>query len=168
MTALPPTLITGAASRIGRAMALDLAKAGTPVCIHYRSSRDAALETSKTIEQAGGRAITVQGDLVDENDLSSLVDRASEALGEPPGCLVNNASLFQSDAVGDLKPDLFKAHFGVHATAPAVLADRLVSQLPSDAEGLIVNIVDQREIGAARGGVEGDEPAERLDRFRQA
>ena len=144
MTSLPPTLITGAASRIGRAMAFDLARAGTPVCIHYRSSRDAALETCKAIEQAGGKAETVQGDLLDEDDLSSLVDRASDALGEPLGCLVNNASLFEADAVGDLQPDLFRSHFGVHATAPAILADRFVSQLPGDADGLIVNIIDQR------------------------
>lgn len=144
MTVLPATLITGAANRIGKAMANDLAKAGTPVCIHYRSSDAAARQTVEAITDAGGRAAMVQGDLLNDDDVQGLVARAADALGEPIKCVVNNASLFEGDAVGSLTPDLFKAHFGVHATAPALLADQLVNQLPADAEGLIVNIIDQR------------------------
>ena len=144
MTALPATLITGAANRIGRAMAQDLAATGTPVCIHYRRSDEAARHSAQTIVDAGGRAVTVRGDLQDDGDVADLVARAAEALGEPLGCLVNNASLFEADAVGSLDPALFKAHFAVHATAPALLADQLVRQLPAGADGLIVNIIDQR------------------------
>lgn len=144
MTVLSATLITGAANRIGKAMAIDLAKAGTPVCIHYRSSEDEARQTADTIKQAGGNATTVQGDLLNDDDVQGLVAGAADALGTPIGCLVNNASLFEGDAVGSLAPNLFKAHFGVHATAPALLADQMVNQLPPDAEGLIVNIIDQR------------------------
>ncbi|MEO0382191.1 MAG: SDR family oxidoreductase [Pseudomonadota bacterium] len=144
MTVLPATLITGAANRIGKAMAMDLAEAGTAVCIHYRSSQDAARQTADAIKEAGGNATTVQGDLLNDDDVQGLVARAAKALGTPVGCLVNNASLFEGDAVGSLAPDLFKAHFGVHATAPALLADQLVNQLPRGAEGLIVNIIDQR------------------------
>jgi NAD(P)-dependent dehydrogenase (short-subunit alcohol dehydrogenase family) len=144
MTVLPATFITGAANRIGKAMAMDLAKAGTPVCIHYRSSEDAARQTVEAITDAGGRATRVQGDLLNDDDVQGLVARAADALGKPIKCLVNNASLFEGDAVGSLTPDLFKAHFGVHATAPTLLADQLVNQLPANAEGLIVNIIDQR------------------------
>ncbi len=144
MTSLPATLITGAANRIGKSMAMDLAKTGTPICVHYRSSEKAARETADTIEAAGGTVALVRGDLTKDQDVDGLVARAADALGMPIGCLVNNASLFESDAVGDLGPELFKAHFAVHATAPALLADQLVNQLPAEAEGLIVNIIDQR------------------------
>ncbi|MFK7792267.1 MAG: SDR family oxidoreductase [Devosiaceae bacterium] len=144
MTDLPPTLITGAANRIGRAVALDLAKAGTPVCVHYRSSVDAAQRTVDEIAHAGGKATLVQGDLLNPKDVEALVERGAQALGMPLGCLVNNASLFEGDEVGSLSTDLFARHFAIHATASAVLADHLVNQLPSDAEGLIVNIIDQR------------------------
>ncbi|MBO6673671.1 MAG: SDR family oxidoreductase [Rhizobiales bacterium] len=143
-TNLPPMLITGAANRIGKAMASQLAASGTPVCIHYRSSEDAAHQAVASIKKAGGTAAAVQADLLNDDDLIGLVGKASDALGAPLGCLVNNASMFKSDEVGDLGPDLFKAHFGVHATAPALLADQFVKQLPQGSDGLIVNIIDQR------------------------
>lgn len=144
MTALPATLITGAADRIGKAMAFDLASAGTPVCIHYNRSDGAALELAETIQQAGGRAATVQAELLNEQDITGLVAKAAQAIGAPIQCLVNNASLFEPDRVGDLAPELFAQHFAIHATAPALLADQMVGALADGAEGLIVNIIDQR------------------------
>lgn len=144
MTALPATLITGAADRIGKAMAFDLASAGTPVCIHYNRSDGSALELTETIQQAGGRATTVQAELLNDKDITGLVAKASLAIGAPIQCLVNNASLFEADGVGDLTPELFAKHFAIHATAPALLADQMVGALADGAEGLIVNIIDQR------------------------
>lgn len=152
MPACPATLITGAADRIGKAMALNLASAGTPVCIHYNHSDGAAQELAKTIQQAGGRAATVQAELLDAQEVAGLVARASTAIGAPIQCLINNASLFEADGVGDLVPELFAKHFALHATAPALLADQMVNALPPSpeglakglAEGLIVNIIDQR------------------------
>lgn len=148
MPACPATLITGAADRIGKAMATNLANAGTPVCIHFNHSDGAAQELAATIQEAGGRAATVQAELLDADEVKGLVARAAAAIGAPIQCLVNNASLFEADSVGDLAPELFAKHFAVHATAPALLADQMVSALPPDpkglAEGLIVNIIDQR------------------------
>lgn len=144
MTERPTTLITGAADRIGKAMAIDLAKAGTPVCIHYNRSDGAAQQLVQMIQQAGGKAATVQADLLNEHDVTGLVGRASQAIGTPIQCLINNASLFAADGIGDLGPELFAKHFAIHATAPALLADQMVGALADDAEGLIVNIIDQR------------------------
>lgn len=144
MTALPPTLITGAATRLGQAMVQDLARAGTPVCIHYRSSGDAARQTADAINANGGKAAIVQADLLNDDEMETLVARASNALGLPLQVLVNSASLFQSDDVGTLKAALFHKHFAIHATASALLADALVNQLPTNAEGMIVNVIDQR------------------------
>ncbi len=144
MTTLPATLITGAADRIGKAIAMDLAKAGTPVCIHYNRSAEAADQVVKDIRANGGAAVAVQADLLNDADIGALVSRASHTLGMPLGCLVNSASLFEADHAGSLAPDLFQKHFSIHATAAAVLSDHMVNQLPGDAEGLIVNIIDQR------------------------
>lgn len=144
MTSLPPTLITGAANRIGRAMARGIARKGAQVCIHYNRSADAAHELVKAIRSDGGTAQAVGADLLDSDAVQGLVSRAAEALGAPLGLLVNNASVFVKDELGALGPDLFQTHFAIHATAPALLADALVRQLPADADGLIVNIIDQR------------------------
>lgn len=144
MTALPPTLITGAANRIGKAIAIDLAKAGTPVCIHYNHSAGAAEQVADYIRASGGQAATAQANLLSDSDVSALAGKASSALGMPLGCLVNSASLFEADSAGSLAPDLFHKHFTIHATAAAVLSDHMVNQLPSDAHGMIVNVIDQR------------------------
>lgn len=144
MPNVPATLITGAADRIGKAMALELAAAGTPVCVHYNRSDAAAQQLAETIRNAGGEAAIVQADLLDTGGLSGLLQQGSKAIGAPIQCLINNASLFEADHVGDLAPELFASHFAIHATAPALLADQLVNTLPKGAEGLVVNIVDQR------------------------
>jgi NAD(P)-dependent dehydrogenase (short-subunit alcohol dehydrogenase family) len=144
MKQLPATLITGAADRIGRAMALDWAALGAPVCIHYNRSHGAAQALAQEIQQAGGKAALLQGDLCEPDALGGLVGRAADALGAPVTMLVNNASLFEADGAGSLEPTLFARHFAIHATAPGVLADQMVSQLPVDEEAMIVNIIDQR------------------------
>ncbi|MBV6657040.1 MAG: SDR family oxidoreductase [Devosiaceae bacterium] len=144
MTNLPATLITGAATRIGRAIALDLAKTGTPNCVHYNSSAGAAEALVAEIQEAGGTAVAVAANLLDDVAVMGLVERASDALGAPIGLLVNNASLFDKDEVGSLTPALFDQHFAIHAKAPALLADQMVNALPDGAEALIVNIIDQR------------------------
>ena len=87
-------LVTGAGHRLGRAMALELAAQGFDVAVHYASSADGADETVRLIEAAGGRAVALQADLLDEEQTQSLFPRAVEALGGPITCLVNNASIF--------------------------------------------------------------------------
>ena len=144
MTALPATLITGAASRIGRAIATDLAKVGTPVCIHANSSADKAEALAAELREAGGTAAVVTADLLSKTGMMELVAKASDALEAPIACLINNASIFEKDEAGALTPDLFAEHYAIHATAPAILADRMVSALSPDQAGLIVNITSGR------------------------
>ena len=95
--AIPRTaLVTGAAHRIGRAIALDLAAQGFDVAIHYNRSRDAAEELAAEIKDAGRRTALLDADLSVEGHTAALMGRAAEALG-PVGCLVNNASRFDLD-----------------------------------------------------------------------
>jgi NAD(P)-dependent dehydrogenase (short-subunit alcohol dehydrogenase family) len=136
-------LVTGAAKRIGRAIALRLAKEGYAIAIHCRRSRTEALELKAIIQEAGGRAAVVQADLADTVAVSRLVAEAAAALG-PLTLLVNNASVFEPDEVKNLATDLWDRHFAANLRAPVFLTRDFARQLPGDQHGAVVNIVDQR------------------------
>ena len=89
-------LVTGAARRIGRAIALDLARAGWTVAVHHNQSAEAAREVVDEIASRGGRAAAYAADLEDEAQVGALVPRCADELGHLT-CLVNNASLFEND-----------------------------------------------------------------------
>src|SRR4051812_26346974 len=136
-------LVTGGARRIGRAIAEDLAAHGWAVAVHYHHSRDDALAVAEAIGQHGGRAAVVPGDLADVGGVDRIVADAAAALG-PPILLVNNASIFERDSVGDLDLALFERQLTVNLTAPVFLAEAFVRRLPEGVEGNIVNLIDQR------------------------
>jgi NAD(P)-dependent dehydrogenase (short-subunit alcohol dehydrogenase family) len=136
-------LVTGAAKRIGRAIAVDLAAHGFAVAIHYHRSRAAADDAVAEIANAGGRAVALAADLADEAQMSTLVARAATALG-PIGLLVNSASLFGRDEALDATRQSWDAHLATNLRAPFVLSQEFARRLPPDAHGLIVNLLDQR------------------------
>lgn len=135
-------LVTGAARRIGRALALEAAAAGYAVAIHHRDAAADAESLASQIAAAGGRAALVSADLADRHAPERLIDDAQAALG-PVTLLVNSASLFADDRVGALGPH-WDSHFDVNLRAPVMLAQAMAAALPDDAAGLVVNIVDQR------------------------
>ena len=136
-------LVTGAAVRIGRTIAEALARDGWAVAVHHRESGDAAAEVVAGIESAGGRAVALRADLAVEVEVETLVARATEALG-PLGCLVNNASPFEHDDLHSADRASWDLHMGVNLRAPFVLIQRFAAALPADAEGCVVNMLDQR------------------------
>lgn len=136
-------LITGAAKRIGRAIALGMAKAGWAVAVHHNRSAAAAAEVVATIEEAGGRAVALRCDLSREVEVETLVERAAGALG-PLTCLVNNASLFEMDTIETVSRDSWDAHIEINLRAPLVLSQAFARQLPDGAQGNIINLLDQR------------------------
>lgn len=136
-------LVTGAADRIGAAMARRLAAEGWAVVVHYRASADKAEAVVAEIRAAGGKATAIQADLADRRQRAGLIAVAATPFG-PLTLLVNNASSFERDAVVDLDEALWDDHFAVHAEAPAFLARDFAAQLPADASGNIVNIIDAR------------------------
>jgi NAD(P)-dependent dehydrogenase (short-subunit alcohol dehydrogenase family) len=135
-------LITGAAKRIGRAMALELGAAGFGIAVHYNGSHSDAEEVVREIADKGGRAVAVQADLTDSASTATLVERANNALG-PLSIVVNNASLFEEDSVENFDDEGFDAHMAVHVKAPALIARSFAKQLEG-APGLVVNIIDER------------------------
>ena len=92
-------LITGAAKRIGRALALDFARTGWDVAIHYHSSSDDAETLVGEIEALGQRAVAIRCNLSDLKTVEQLVPRCREQLGQI-SCLINNASEFRFDSIG--------------------------------------------------------------------
>lgn len=136
-------LVTGAGSRIGRAIALDLAAAGWAVGVHYNMSGDGAAEVVDAILANGGAAAALQADLADEQAVNDLFPAASAALG-PVSCLINNASRFEYDTVATTTRDGWDQHLNVNLRAPFVLSQSLAAALPPDQTGSVINLIDQR------------------------
>ncbi|MFP1631434.1 SDR family oxidoreductase [Zhengella sp. ZM62] len=136
-------LVTGGSRRIGAAIVRDLAAHGFAVAIHYNRSPDEAEALADDIRADGGKAAAVRADLEDAFAAAHLVGAAQDALG-PVTLLVNNASVFQDDSITDFDIDQFERHFAVHLKAPSLIASAMARRLPQDAEGLIVNMIDQR------------------------
>ncbi len=136
-------LVTGAAKRIGRAIAHGLANAGWDVAIHYHHSAADAETLRKEIVELGRRATTIKVDLAQVADVEGLMQRCVEQLGAPT-CLVNNASLFEFDEIRSLKSGEWDAMHAANLRAPILLARDFARFLPEGAEGSIINLLDQK------------------------
>jgi len=133
-------LITGAAKRIGRAIALDLGRRGWAVAVHYHHSAAEAHTLVREIGDADGRAEALKADLLNESEARALVGRAAAALG-PLDVLVNNASTFENDNVRTATRATWDAHMEANLRAPFVLAQEFAAQ---NRPGNIVNMADER------------------------
>jgi len=136
-------LVTGAAKRIGRAIVFDLARQGFAVGVHCRHSRDEANAIVAQIEADGGTAVALQADLARETDVQRLARDAHAALG-PLGVLVNNASTFERDEIGDATRASWDMHMEANLRAPFVLIQEMARHLPAGKTGVAINLLDQR------------------------
>jgi NAD(P)-dependent dehydrogenase (short-subunit alcohol dehydrogenase family) len=136
-------LVTGGAQRIGRAIALALADAGFDIALHCHSSVAAAEDTCADVRNAGRRCVTLRADLANEAEVVRLLPQATAALG-PIGVLVNNASPFERDEWYDATRASWDAHIEPGLRAPFVLMQHFARALPPDAEGAVINMLDQR------------------------
>ena len=141
--ALKTALITGAAKRIGRQLAMDLASAGYDIAVHCNASRDEAEDVASAIRAMGRRAVVVQGDLALLETPDLIIAAAVAGLGAL-GVLINNASIFEPDEVGTISNDSWAQHQDTNLRAPVMLAQAFAKQLPTGEQGNVINIVDQR------------------------
>jgi len=143
-TARPVVLVTGAARRLGRAMALDLAGHGFDVAVHYRGSRDDAFATVAELQGLGARAHAFQADLSDEAACRALVP-AVAAHFRRIDAVVNSASTFEYDNPASFSVAAMEKHWRAN-TAPAILlAQALHAQLDGSTQtGCVVNLIDQK------------------------
>src|SRR5688572_773723 len=121
----PVVLLTGAARRVGRAIALELAAHGFDLALHCRRSRDDAEATAAQARAAGARAQVFAADLADEAACRALVPAVVEAMGRLDG-LVNNASRFEYDSVESFSYAAMDLHWRAN-TAPAIVLARALT-----------------------------------------
>ncbi len=136
-------LVTGAAQRIGRTIALALAETGWAVTAHYHKSRDAAETLVAEIVGNGGRAAALPADLAQETEVAALIGQAAHALG-PLTCLVNNAAAFERDEIETATRASWDLHMESNLRAPFVLTQAFAAQLPAQARGCVINMLDER------------------------
>ena len=135
-------LVTGAARRIGRHIALALAQAGWDVAVHYHRSREEAETLVREIEALGRRALAVSGELGDEDQVRGLLAQAAP-LGRV-SCVVNNASLFDFDDAASFGNERLLRHMSANVGAPVLLAQALFALTPEDEQSVVVNLLDQK------------------------
>ncbi len=145
-------LVTGAGTRLGRAMALYLAGRGHDVAVHFATSGAEAGSVVAEIRALGRKAVALQADLLVESQVETLIPRAAQALG-PLTVLVNNASIFEYDRIDTATRKGWDRHIESNLRAPYVLTQAFARQCPPAiadtageplAQGLIVNMIDQR------------------------
>ncbi len=136
-------LVTGAARRLGRAMALGLAEAGFAVAVHSHTNTAEAEATCAAIQRLGRATVALRADLAREAEVARLLPDAAAALG-PIGVLVNNASSFERDEWNDATRESWDRHIEPNLRAPFVLTQAFARQLPAAAKGVVVNMIDQR------------------------
>jgi pteridine reductase len=133
-------LVTGGARRVGRALALALARAGADVAVHYHRSGEAAAATVAEIQALGRRAVALPADLADAESAAPLIEEAAAALGRLD-VLVNSASLFEASPLADLRAADWDRVLNVNLRAPFLLAQAAAPHLRRDG-GVIINITD--------------------------
>jgi NAD(P)-dependent dehydrogenase (short-subunit alcohol dehydrogenase family) len=138
-------LVTGAARRLGRAIALELATHGWDVAVHHRRSQADAEQTAAELRHVGARVEIFAADLVDEVACEALVPTVVRRMG-PLSAVVNNASLFEHDDVHTMRYDTLARHWRSN-TAPAIVLARALHAHRSTApagDACVVNLLDQK------------------------
>ena len=137
-------LITGGARRIGKALALGVAKAGGSVSIHYGQSMIEGQKFLEEIHTLGQDARLIQADL---NDLSQVADIVRKAcVPGPIYALINNAAIFEPLTWENTDLEAWQRHLNINLTAPFLLSQAFARQILPGESGRIINIVDWRAL----------------------
>jgi pteridine reductase len=133
-------LVTGGAVRIGRAITLGLAEDGYDVVVNYHTSEGEAREVARTVEELGGRCLTVGGDVSHNEDVARIARLVREEFGRLD-LLVNNASLFSSRPLLEVDEGEWDRVMEVNLKGPFLMV-KATADLLSEARGSVVNLVD--------------------------
>jgi NAD(P)-dependent dehydrogenase (short-subunit alcohol dehydrogenase family) len=143
MSSRPVVLVTGAARRIGRIIALELARSGWDLAIHYRGSAAEAEATAGDVRALGARAQAFAADLGDESQCEALVPAVQAHFGRIDA-VVNNASAFEYDVVQSFSSETLIRQMRINTAAPVLLARALHAAIGADGRGCVVNLLDQK------------------------
>ena len=135
-------IITGAATRIGAAIAKKLSGPNVEMIIHYNKSRTNAEKLQKELKKNNTKVWLVKGDLAKENDLKKIIKFSKSKL-KYFDCLINNASLFENDNLKNFTSKSWDNHLDVNLKAPAYLTKEFAKNTKGKNNN-IINIIDQR------------------------
>ena len=136
-------LITGAATRVGKAIALHFAERGWNIALHYFRSSSKARELKKIIEQNWVKVVLIKADLKNPKQVEKIVPLAKKKLGAID-CLINNAALFEKDDIANFTTKSWNDHFNINLLAPTILTKQFAKQASKKTVSNIINIIDQR------------------------
>ncbi len=136
----PAILITGAARRVGKAIALHFARTGYDVALHYNHSQAEAEKVAEEIRALGVRCELLQADLADSVQVAPLVTRAYAAF-PTLAILVNNASVFDAGKLMESDAALYEKEFRINTQAPIFLTQAFAKYVGA---GAVVNMLDSK------------------------
>ena len=140
-------LITGAAYRLGKVMALAAARAGADVIVHHGHSPVEAEGTAEEIRALGRKARVLQADLADANAVKKLFDDANQS---PLYALVNSASIFTPGGLQMTTLTAWQENLNVNLTAPFLLSQAFIQAHKPGQAGRIINLLDWRALRPGR------------------
>jgi NAD(P)-dependent dehydrogenase (short-subunit alcohol dehydrogenase family) len=135
-------LVTGASKRLGRAVALAMAKAQWGVVVHHRNSAPEADHVATLARAHSGGAAVVKANLDDAAERGALIGEAMRAAGASLDALVNCAAIFEHDTIDTLTETLLQRHIATNALTPSLLAREFAEALPEERRGAVVNFLD--------------------------
>jgi len=136
-------LITGAATRVGKAIALHFAEKGWNIALHYFRSSSKAKKLKKIIEKNWVKVVLIKADLKNPKETEKIIPLARKKIGTID-CLVNNAALFEKDDIANFTTKSWNDHLNINLLAPAILTKQFTKQAPKKTVSNIINIIDQR------------------------
>lgn len=134
-------LVTGAGKRIGRAIALELARAGARIIVHVNHSQAEGRETASEIESLGGAAAVIQADQRDITAIKTACDRAAEIFG-PVSILINSAAIWPKVPLENITEEDFDTALETNLRGPFFWARHLGVAMKQRGRGCIVNLAD--------------------------
>jgi len=135
-------IITGAATRMGAAIAEELSGPGVEMVIHYKNSKKEAEKLQKKLLKNKTKVYLIKGDLTKEQDLKKIIKFSKSKL-KYFDCLINNASLFENDSLKSFSSKSWNQHLDVNLKAPAYLTKEF-SKNTKGKNNNVINIIDQR------------------------
>ena len=144
-------LVTGSAKRIGKHIAIALAKEKADVIIHYNTSRTEAEQTASACASLGVNSTAIHADLSDSDGTLALWHTACQHFNRPPTILINNASHYNRETFEQVTPDSFDTAIAVNLRAPLLLTQQMAQHLPPlNLNGCVINISDSRQTYTSR------------------
>jgi NAD(P)-dependent dehydrogenase (short-subunit alcohol dehydrogenase family) len=136
-------IITGGATRIGAAIAEDLADGKNQITIHYNKSKKKAKQLRNILEKKGSKIFLIKADLNKISELNKIINFANVKM-KGVNCLINNASLFENDSVKNFSIKKWNKHLNINLRAPVILIKQFSKLVPKNVKANIINIIDQR------------------------